>query len=113
MIISQHLQNVLNKALAGTNNAEVIRLTNGRDGVEQAILAALVTIAGSTEPRGMEIPAHDYFVATRIGTTNNIDTITYKSGGAGGVVVATLTMTYFGAGAADDDTIETATLDIP
>jgi len=112
MTLSTHLQNLLDKVLTAGNNAELIRLANGRDGVEQAILAAILSVAESTSS-GMQIPAHDYFVATRIGTTNNISTITYKSGGPAGTVVATLTMTYFGAGATDDDTIQTVTLTLP
>lgn len=46
---------------------------------------------------GFEIPAHDYislsYVASGDGV-GEIETVTYKTGGAGGTTVATLTLTY-------------------
>ena len=52
---------------------------------------------------GMRIPDHDEIVNTYVGTTNNIATVTYKKGDK---VVAKLTMTYVGSGAADDDRLQ-------
>jgi hypothetical protein len=45
---------------------------------------------------GTGIPAHDYISNTY--TDGNLTSVAYKSGGAGGVVVATLTLTYDGSG---------------
>lgn len=67
--------------------------------------ALLLKIAGSSP-----VPVHDYKLISYVGSTNNIDTIVYKSGGAAGAVVATRTFTYVNAAAADDDLIETDTI---
>lgn len=40
---------------------------------------------------------HDYLDITYVGATTDIDTVTYYSGGPGGMVVATLTMGYDGS----------------
>lgn len=58
---------------------------------------------------GLLIPAHDYVGFTYVGSTNNIQTAVYKTGGAAGTTVATLTYTYVAAGAADDDDIASIT----
>lgn len=51
------------------------------------------------------IGAYDYEAINYVGVTNNIDTLVYKTGGASGTTVATLTFEYAGGGAADDDTL--------
>jgi len=51
---------------------------------------------GSLTPGGMAIPPHDYILNSYHGTTNNLATVVYKSGGAGGTTVATLTLAYVG-----------------
>tara|TARA_R100001443_G_scaffold102933_1_gene111204 strand:- start:12238 stop:12441 length:204 start_codon:yes stop_codon:yes gene_type:complete len=46
---------------------------------------------------GLYIPPHDYVSMTYVASgngTGEIETITYKEGGASGVVVATMTLTY-------------------
>lgn len=46
---------------------------------------------------GMEIPAHDYIVLTYVPSgngTGEIQTVVYKTGGASGTTVATLTLAY-------------------
>jgi len=46
---------------------------------------------------GFEIPAYDYIVLTYVSSGNGqgeIETVTYKKGGAGGTTVAVLTLTY-------------------
>jgi len=46
---------------------------------------------------GFEIPAHDYRALTYVASGNGvgeIETITYKMGGSGGTIVATLTLAY-------------------
>jgi len=47
--------------------------------------------------RGLEIPAHDHItINPPAAPTNSDQTITYRSGGASGTVVATVTITYTG-----------------
>ena len=43
---------------------------------------------------GLNIPQHDYLSISYHGSTNNIQTVTYKEGGASGQTVATLTFSY-------------------
>lgn len=46
---------------------------------------------------GFEIPVHDYITLTYVAAGNGageIETVVYKTGGAGGSTVATLTLTY-------------------
>jgi hypothetical protein len=45
---------------------------------------------------GLEIPPHDYYVNTW--TDGNLTQTVYKRGGASGTIVATVVMTYDGAG---------------
>ena len=48
---------------------------------------------------GLYIPPHNYVALTYVATGNGageIETITYKDGGASGAVVATLTLAYDG-----------------
>ena len=63
-------------------------------------------------PSGFPLPAYDYIAFTYVGVTNNVATQVFKLGGASGLTVATLTYTYVGAGAADDDDIATVTMSI-
>lgn len=79
------------------------------DGAEQ-LLTKLVASAAAPVVPGFALPAYDYFAIAYIGATNNISTITYKTGGAAGTTVAVLTFTYVAAGAADDDKVATCTL---
>jgi len=44
---------------------------------------------------GLEIPAHDYVSLSYTG--DNLTGVVYKTGGAGGTTVATLTLEYTGA----------------
>jgi hypothetical protein len=43
---------------------------------------------------GLNVPQHDYISVSYYGSTNNIQTVTYKEGGASGQTVATLTLSY-------------------
>jgi hypothetical protein len=43
---------------------------------------------------GLNIPQHDYLSISYYGSTNNIQTVTYKEGGSSGQTVATLTFSY-------------------
>ena len=59
---------------------------------------------------GFNIPQHDFVDLNYVGSTNNLDTVVYKEGGASGQTVATLTFTYIGGTPATDDAkIETIT----
>lgn len=59
---------------------------------ETTLAAFSAKTAGSLVPQ-----AFDYEAITYVGATTDIDTVTYKTGGAGGTVVATLTMGYDGS----------------
>jgi hypothetical protein len=52
---------------------------------------------------GLNIPEHDHVALAYVGSTNNIDTVTYKTGGAAGTTVATLTFAYNGGAPSSDD----------
>ena len=59
---------------------------------------------------GLNIPQHDYISVSYVGSTNNINTVVYKEGGASGTTVATLNFTYVGGTpSADDADIATVT----
>lgn len=60
-----------------------------------------------------KIPGNDYQAIAYYGSTNNIETITYKAGGSGGTTVAVQTFAYAGGGAADDDTLTSITTTYP
>lgn len=51
---------------------------------------------GSDAIPGWDIPVHDYRAFNY--TSGNLTSIVYKSGGAGGTTVATLTLAYDGSG---------------
>ena len=59
---------------------------------------------------GFVIPAYDYTALTYFGSTNNVQTVVFKTGGSGGTTVATLTLAYAGGGAANDDRLTSVTL---
>lgn len=65
-----------------------------------------VTVANGAS---FSIPAFDYQAFDYYGGTNNIQTQTFKSGGASGTTVATLTYTYVSGAVGNDDLIETIT----
>ncbi|NBS70691.1 hypothetical protein EBT31_17525 [bacterium] len=58
---------------------------------------AVTTRSGSPLPvfSGLQIPAHDY--ASLSYTGSNLTGVVYKTGGAGGTTVATLTLAYDGS----------------
>jgi len=56
-------------------------------------MAAFPNVAVRNLP-GLNIPQHDYISVSYVGSTNNINTVTYKEGGASGTTVATLTFSY-------------------
>jgi|ERR1041384_613086 hypothetical protein len=51
------------------------------------------------------IPPFDYIGFTYVGSTNNIATQVFKSGGSGGTTVATLTYAYVGGTPSTDDAL--------
>ena len=74
-------------------------------------LKALFEAIQSSGGGGFVIPTYDYQEISYVGSTNNIDTIVYKTGGSGGTTVATQTLTYVGGTPASDDAlIETVTI---
>jgi hypothetical protein len=74
-----------------------------------AIIAANGQVAAGSSNGGILLPASDYVAYSYYGATNNIQTATYKTGGSGGATVATLTFTYVGNGAANDDNVASIT----
>lgn len=52
---------------------------------------------------GLNIPQHDHVAVAYFGATNNIQTVTFREGGATGTVVATLTLTYVGGTPSSND----------
>lgn len=63
---------------------------------QDSTITAINDFAGKTA--GSLVPeAFDYQEITYVGATTDIDTVVYKSGGAGGTTVATLTMAYDGS----------------
>ena len=54
----------------------------------------LKTVGGSGAVPGIGVPAHDAASWTLHGATNNINVITYRTGGPTGTVVGTLTLVY-------------------
>jgi hypothetical protein len=87
--------------------------TDGLGATRLLALIAAATQASATGTSGSNggilIPASDYVAYSYYGVTNNIQTATYKSGGSGGTTVATLTFTYVGGGAANDDNVASIT----
>jgi hypothetical protein len=86
------------------------------DLLKQILVAIAASSQGGTTTvrvangSSFDIPQYDYMAFTYVnGTTNNIHTQTFKSGGSGGTTVATLTFTYISGGVADDDRIATIT----
>jgi len=80
-------------------------------GQQECQLLAQIFVAlggGVVAPGGSSfaIPSYDSQAFTYFGATNNIQTQVFKSGGT---TVATLTFTYVGGGASDDDLILTIT----
>jgi hypothetical protein len=43
---------------------------------------------------GLDIPQHDHVTCAYYASTNNLQTVTYREGGATGTVVATINFTY-------------------
>lgn len=64
------------------------------DSITQRLLVN-ATITGNIQVAGLVPESYDYVVATYTGT--NMTTAIFKTGGSGGTVVATLTMTYDGS----------------
>lgn len=64
-------------------------------------------IAPPSSSNGMVIPQNDTQEFTYFGSTNNVQTITYK---LAGTTVATQTFTYVGNGVADDDDVASIVL---
>lgn len=72
-------------------------------------LTAINIIGGGA----VKLPLHDYEAFAYIGSTNNVSTIIGYRGGSGGSVAGTLTFTYVGGGASNDDNVASITLTLP
>ena len=110
------LQELLDKANSARNDSvpELEHDVNGIIGWHW-LLVALLMNATAASGGGIVIVngdavAYDSKFITYLGSTNNIDTIEYKTGGPAGTTVATMTITYVNGGVADDDLPETAHL---
>ena len=66
---------------------------------EASLAAAAADLAAlNARTAGSLVPEeHDYIATTYVGATTDINTVTYKTGGAGGTTVAVLTMGYDGS----------------
>lgn len=63
---------------------------------------------------GLDIPTHDHIDFAYFGSTNNVQTATYKLGGSGGNTVATVTLTYVGGTPVTDNaTVATVSISKP
>lgn len=80
---------------------EGVPLGTANNGPDGEIAVKTMNVGGSPIP-GFNIPKYDTIAITYYGATNNIETVVYS---LGGTTVATLTLTYAGAGVADDDTL--------
>lgn len=74
--------------------------------IDQSLSTTGITVKNGSS---FSIPAFNYQAFTYVGSTNNISTQVFKSGGSGGTTVATLTFTYVNAGVANDDNISSIT----
>jgi hypothetical protein len=87
-------------------DAELVTL-NAVDFATEATLADVETAVASADASLTDLNArlagslvpeeHDYIALTYVGATTDIDTVTYKTGGAAGSTVATLTLGYDGS----------------
>lgn len=66
-------------------------------------------LASSSGSDSFAIPTYDYVALTYYGSTNNVHTQTFKSGGSSGTTVATLTYTFANGAAANDDFVASIT----
>lgn len=62
------------------------------DNVDTNTTALNEKVAASLVPE-----KHDYIALTYVGATTDVQTVTYKDGGSGGTIVATLTLGYDGS----------------
>lgn len=71
----------------------------------QGIAGATAVLVQVANGASFSIPPFDYQAFTYVGSTNNIDTQVFKSGGSGGTTVATLTYAYVGGVPSSDDAL--------
>lgn len=95
-----------NSYTLSTNNSAAFVVSGATFSGGSAGTGLTVTSANGTS---FLIPAFDYMGFTYVGSTNNIATQVFKTGGSGGTTVATLTFAYVAAGAADNDKVSSIT----
>lgn len=82
--------------VAGTFSAEP-PIGGATEDKQDAQLAKMPDLVSGSVPvvTGLEIPEHDHISLSY--TSGNLTGVTYRTGGSGGTVVATLTLTYDGS----------------
>lgn len=84
---------ITGKAVSG-NEVLAAAAVEGPDGLPSS---SVVSSAGPSGLPGINIPPFDYYELTYVAAGNGlgeIETIIYKTGGSGGVTVATITIAY-------------------
>jgi len=69
-----------------------IKISLGSDGVDDGMVSSANPMPITA---GLNIPAHDYVALAYTGA--NLTGVTYRTGGSGGTIVATLTLAYTGS----------------
>lgn len=97
-------------AINSSSSDIVLGLEDVVSAVEDVTSAVNDNTAAVMLNAGFSIGAYDYTENTYVGSTNNLNTTVYKTGGASGTVVATLTYSYVGgAPIADNADLESVT----
>jgi len=92
--VDTHGRLVISGTVSSIGNVETI--LNTQTAIETAMAADLaLTKSSASSIAGMAIPANDYMALNYTGS--NLTSIVYKSGGASGTTVATLTLAYSGS----------------
>jgi hypothetical protein len=85
---------VISGTVSSIGNVETI--LNAQTAIETVMAADLAaTKASAASIAGLSIPANDYIALSYTGA--NLTGVVYKTGGAGGTTVATLTLAYSGS----------------
>ena len=92
--VDTHGRVVISGTVSSIGNVETI--LNTQTGIMTSEAADIATIKGnSSKVPGFSLPAYDYIACSYTGS--NLTGVVYKSGGASGATVATLTLGYSGS----------------
>lgn len=94
-----------NSYTLSTNNSAAFVVSGATFSGGSSTSVTVSTSGGSS----FTIPAYDYIGFGYFGSTNNVQTQVFKTGGSGGTTVATLTYAYVGGGAVDNDKVSSIT----